>query len=176
MLSNIKNTLSLCTENLKQFFKSGNRLVVSRVVVHTIFSLLFFVAAVIWFCVMANKEPALMFAAGGLMMGFLTVSFYISYKNNEFIILYGVCESKDEVTPGIVARVQAITDKTEKRYEYRVVVTNKHNDDSYIFLILPNYNRMKEGASYEMLFRRADDGEYTERNLVTFRQVPQEVE
>ena len=48
--------------------------------------------------------------------------------------------------------------------------------ESYIYLILNEYNRMREGASYKILFRKTENGEFSEANMVTFKQLQQDIQ
>ena len=91
---------------------------------------------------------------GFLGMLYLAVSFYRMFRNDELTIVYGICESKDSYTQSLLDKYHTITDKKLRKYEYRVLVMSPEGKESYIYLILNEYNRMREGASYKILFRK----------------------
>lgn len=122
-----------------------------------------------------NLEIAILPLLAFVGMAYLTVSFFSMYRKDEFAILYAVCESKDAYTQNLIEKYHAITDKKRRKYEYRLLVSAPNGEDSYIYLILTEYNRMREGASYKILFRKTDDGEYSEKNMICFKQLQQQV-
>lgn len=113
---------------------------------------------------------------GFLGMLYLAVSFYRMFRNDELSIVYGICESKDSYTQSLLDKYHTITDKKLRKYEYRVLVMSPEGKESYIYLILNEYNRMREGASYKILFRKTENGEFSEANMVTFRQLQQDIQ
>lgn len=113
---------------------------------------------------------------GFLGMLYLAVSFYRMFRNDELSIVYGICESKDSYTQSLLDKYHTITDKKLRKYEYRVLVMSPEGKESYIYLILNEYNRMREGASYKILFRKTENGEFSEANMVTFKQLQQDVQ
>lgn len=122
------------------------------------------------------------FEAGAIpLLGFfgmlyLAVSFYRMFRNDELSIVYGICESKDSYTQSLLDKYHTITDKKLRKYEYRVLVMSPEGKESYIYLILNEYNRMREGASYKILFRKTENGEFSEANMVTFKQLQQDIQ
>lgn len=113
---------------------------------------------------------------GFLGMLYLAVSFYRMFRNDELSIVYGICESKDSYTQSLLDKYHTITDKKLRKYEYRVLVMSPEGKESYIYLILNEYNRMREGASYKILFRKTENGEFSEANMVTFKQLQQDIQ
>lgn len=113
---------------------------------------------------------------GFLGMLYLAVSFYRMFRNDELTIVYGICESKDSYTQSLLDKYHTITDKKLRKYEYRVLVMSPEGKESYIYLILNEYNRMREGASYKILFRKTENGEFSEANMVTFKQLQQDIQ
>lgn len=113
---------------------------------------------------------------GFLGMLYLAVSFYRMFRNDELSIVYGICESKDSYTQSLLDKYHTITDKKLRKYEYRVLVMSPEGKESYIYLILNEYNRMREGASYKILFRKTESGEFSEANMVTFKQLQQDIQ
>lgn len=113
---------------------------------------------------------------GFLGMLYLAASFYRMFRNDELSIVYGICESKDSYTQSLLDKYHTITDKKLRKYEYRVLVMSPEGKESYIYLILNEYNRMREGASYKILFRKTENGEFSEANMVTFKQLQQDIQ
>lgn len=113
---------------------------------------------------------------GFLGMLYLAVSFYRMFRNDELSIVYGICESKDSYTQSLLDKYHTITDKKLRKYEYRVLVMSPEGKESYIYLILNEYNRMREGASYKILFHKTENGEFSEANMVTFKQLQQDIQ
>lgn len=107
---------------------------------------------------------------------YLFISYHLMCRSNEYVIIYGVCESKDTFTPSLIDRFHTLSDKKKRKFEYRVLVTASNGDASYLYLILSEYNRMREGASYKMMFKKNEDGDYNEKNLICFVQIPQDVQ
>lgn len=141
------------------------------------FVLLFFLLFLSIFLVASEGVKAgliPLFAFLGIL--YLAVSFYRMFSNDELSIVYGICESKDSYTQSLLDKYHTITDKKLRKYEYRVLVMSPEGKESYIYLILNEYNRMREGASYKILFRKTENGEFSEANMVTFKQLQQDIQ
>lgn len=113
-----------------------------------------------------------------LGMSCLALNFMELYQKGQLIIVYAVCESKDDYPAGILDKYHAFVDRKQRKYEYRLLTVSKDGKDSYIYLVLPEYNRMREGASYKILFRKNADGtnEFSEKYMITFVQLQQDVQ
>lgn len=146
-----------------------------RFVLYAIVLLVLLLIAIIFTIALHDIKFAVLPLISFLGMSFLTLNFYGLYKNGELVIVYAVCESKDDFTQGVIDKYHTLVDRKQRKYEYRLLTVSSDGKDSYIYLILPEYNRMREGASYKILFRKLND-EFTEENLITFVQLQQDVQ
>lgn len=138
--------------------------------------LVFLLLFSVFLAVSKNVEAGLIPLLAFLGILYLAVSFYRMFSNDELQIVYGICESKDSYTQGLLDKYHTITDRKLRKYEYRVLVMSPEGKESYIYLILNEYNRMREGASYKILFRKTENGEFSEANMVTFKQLQQDIQ
>lgn len=170
LLSQIKASASSLLHDTQDM----DELVFTRFLWYAVFLFGLFLLA-IFFAIYVGLEAAILPAIGFLGIGCMAVSFYRLYKKDGFVIVYGICDSRDSYTPNLLDRYHAITDRKRKKHEYRIMVLSPDGKESFIYMILDEYNRMREGASYKMLFRKTEDGEFSENNLVTFKQLQQDI-
>lgn len=161
--------------NVVQSCQKMDELIFTRFLWYSV--ILFFLLLLFVFLVMTgNVEAAILPVLAFFGMLYLAVSFFRMFRNDELMIVYGICESKDSYTQSILDKYHTITDKKLRKYEYRILVMSPDGKESYIYLILNEYNRMREGASYKILFRKTEDGEFSETNMVTFKQLQQDIQ
>lgn len=161
--------------NVVQSCQKMDELIFTRFLWYSV--ILFFLLFLFVFLVMTgNVEAAILPVLAFFGMLYLAVSFFRMFRNDELMIVYGICESKDSYTQSILDKYHTITDKKLRKYEYRILVMSPDGKESYIYLILNEYNRMREGASYKILFRKTEDGEFSETNMVTFKQLQQDIQ
>lgn len=161
--------------NVTQSCQEMDELIFTRFLWYSV--ILFFLLFLFVFLVITgNVEAAILPVLAFFGMLYLAVSFFRMFRNDELMIVYGICENKDSYTQSILDKYHTITDKKLRKYEYRILVMSPDGKESYIYLILNEYNRMREGASYKILFRKTEDGEFSETNMVTFKQLQQDIQ
>lgn len=170
-IQRVKNGFLSVTQSCQEM----DELIFTRFIWYSV--ILFFLLLVFIFLAMTgNAEAAILPVLAFFGMLYLAVSFFWMFRNDKLMIVYGICESKDSYTQSILDKYHTITDKKLRKYEYRILVMSPDGKESYIYLILNEYNRMREGASYKILFRKTEDGEFSETNMVTFKQLQQDIQ
>lgn len=161
---------------VRHFINRTHPLVLSRLLIYAAIEV--FMVCVIILTAILTKSLSLTVVAGCVFLGvgYFALLFYRANKLGNIIALVGLCEERCDYHGGLISEARGALSKSKRLYEYRVLVQSKNGSPSYIYLILPEYNRMREGGSYQMLFFRSETETYNEKNLITFRQLAQDVD